>query len=97
MTQEDVTREELIDAALEAGADPLFVRYFREAPEDSKSYVALRNHVLKDHKDPADFPNSGFKTAIWNGEMERAISKADTENTNILREAFPNRFEDEDE
>lgn len=85
-----VDRDTLINAAREAGADQVFVKFLSVVDEDSSAYSRMEMLYNHKYKSVEEFPSSDFFSAIWNGDVKKAFRHMDVKNGEALKEMFPN-------
>jgi hypothetical protein len=85
-----VDNEELFEGLQQAGASEAFVRVLRQRP-DSSVAREIRKQVDAWGTMPRELPTvSGghFFEALWDGDVERAMCRADMANGQVMREVF---------
>ena len=85
-----VDNEELFEGLRQAGASDAFIRVLRQAP-DSSVAREIRKQVDSWGTMPRELPTvSGghFFEALWDGDVERAMCRADLSNSQVMHDVF---------
>ncbi len=78
-----------LNKAIDEGCSPEFVLFITTAPNDHKAVEKLIKHYEEDTLHT--YPESHFYEGIWNGDIDQAYRHGDLDNTEVLKQAFPDK------